>query len=409
MRSVEPIASVGERAAAPRLPGLDLLRAVAIGLVMLFHASLVRLDLAQHWIVRFGWMGVDLFFVLSGFLIAGQLFRPFARGSKPDYPRFFSRRLLRTLPAYLVVLAAYFLVPSIRERPNIQPLWQFLTFTENLLIVPPIPKAFSHAWSLCVEEQFYLLLPAVVAIVALRPSAPKILGLIVIVFLAGLMVRGYLWLHRVGSEPFSPTAYVNSAAYMTLIYWPTWGRLDGLLAGVAAAAIQILTPDLWAVLTARPNMLIVLGLAGVIISCVFFGDYITWFAPAVFGYPLLACSIALIVMAASEDRSIIGRYSIPGAATLAAGAYSLYLSHKAVFQVTAAVLYDAPAPIQNFGLGIAIIAALGVGAALYWLVERPFLKLRDRLEGSSRSSMDAVASADTTSQTARLFASRGIE
>jgi Acyltransferase family len=83
---VEPAASVGGQAAAPRLPGLDLPRAIAISLVMLFHASLLRLDSAQHWIVRFGWMGVDLFFVLSGFLIAGQLFRPFARGSKPNYP-----------------------------------------------------------------------------------------------------------------------------------------------------------------------------------------------------------------------------------------------------------------------------------------------------------------------------------
>jgi peptidoglycan/LPS O-acetylase OafA/YrhL len=395
LRPVQPVASIGKQAADLRSPGLDLIRAVAIILVMLFHASLFRLDSAQHWIVRFGWMGVDLFFVLSGFLIAGQLLRPLARGSNPNYSRFFGRRLLRTLPAYFVVLAAYFLVPSIRERPVIQPLWQFLTFTENLLIAPPIPKAFSHAWSLCVEEQFYLLFPAVVAIVALRPSASKIIGLIAIVFLGGMVLRGYLWLHRVGSEPFSSTASINGAGYMTLIYWPTWGRLDGLLAGVAAAAIKILRPNLWASLTARPNLLIVLGVAGVIISGVFFGDYTTWFAPAVFGYPFLALSIALVVIAASEDRSLIGRHSIPGASTLAAGAYSLYLSHKAVFQVTAAALYDAPAPLQNFGLGIAVIAAFGVGAVLYWLVERPFLRLRDRLDGPSRSPMDAAASAAT--------------
>lgn len=363
---------------------------------MLFHASLFRLDSAQHWVVRFGWMGVDLFFVLSGFLIAGQLLRPFARGSNPNYSRFFSRRLLRTLPAYLTVLAAYFFVPGIRERPAIQPLWQFLTFTENLLIAPPIPKAFSHAWSLCVEEQFYLLLPAVVAIVALRPSASKIIGLIAILCLGGMALRGYLWLHRVGSEPFSPTTNINGAAYMTLIYWPTWGRLDGLLAGVAAAAIKILRPNLWATLTARPNVLIVLGTIGVMTSAVFFGDYITWFAPAVFGYPFLAISIVLVVMAASEERSIIGRYSIPGVSTLAAGAYSLYLSHKAVFQVTAAALHGAPAPLQNFGLGIAVIGAFGVGAALYWLVERPFLRLRDRLDGPSRSPLDAGASVAAT-------------
>jgi hypothetical protein len=97
----------------------------------------------------------------------------------------------------------------------------------------------------------------------------------VIVFLGGMVVRGYLWLHRVGSEPFSPTAHVNSAAYMTLIYWPTWGSTDGLLAGVTAAAIKVLRPNLWATLTARPNVLIAFGLVSVITSGVFFGDYIT--------------------------------------------------------------------------------------------------------------------------------------
>jgi peptidoglycan/LPS O-acetylase OafA/YrhL len=132
-----------EASPVSRLPGPDLLRAIAISWVMLYHASLFRLDLSDYWIVRFGWMGVDLFFVLSGFLIAGQLLRPFERGDKPNCPRFFVRRLLRTLPAYLVVVAVYFMFPAVRERPNIQPLWQFLTFTQNLLIAAPLPKAFS--------------------------------------------------------------------------------------------------------------------------------------------------------------------------------------------------------------------------------------------------------------------------
>src|SRR4051794_39757962 len=183
---------------------------------MLYHASLFGLASPSHWLVRFGWMGVDLFFVLSGFLIAGQLFRPFARGSKPNYSRFFGRRLLRTLPAYTVVVLVYFLIPQVQEWPDIQPLWQFLTFTENLLITPPLPKAFSHAWSLCVEEQFYLLLPSVIALIAIRPGASKALALFVAVLLSGMALRGFLYLHRVGSGPFE--SRMNSTAYMTLIY-----------------------------------------------------------------------------------------------------------------------------------------------------------------------------------------------
>jgi peptidoglycan/LPS O-acetylase OafA/YrhL len=210
----------------PRLPGLDVLRAVAISWVMLYHASLFGLDSPDAWIVRFGWMGVDLFFALSGFLIAGQLLRPFARGQRPNYPRFFARRWLRTVPAYLAVVALYFLVPAVRERPDLQPLWQFLTFSENLFIAPPLPKAFSQVWSLCVEEQFYVVFPALVALLAIRPSAAKTIGAFVAVLLFGMALRGFLWLHDVARTPFGIASAPQPAAYMRLIYWPRPGPVS---------------------------------------------------------------------------------------------------------------------------------------------------------------------------------------
>lgn len=366
---------------------------MAIGWVMLYHASLFGLASPQYWVVRFGWMGVDLFFVLSGFLIAGQLLRPWARGLEPNYSRFYARRLLRTAPAYLTVVAAYFLVPSIRERPDIQPLWQFLTFTQNLFIDLPLPKAFSHAWSLCVEEQFYLVLPIVAALVAIRPSPAKIIGAMVAVLLLGMAVRGYVWLHDVASEPFDASAMPRADRYMRLIYWPTWTRLDGLLAGVAAATIQTFRPGLWARLTARPNVLLATGILGVGASTAFFHNEVAGFLPTVLAFPLLALSLAMMVMAASESRCLIGRYAVPGAGALATGAYSLYLSHKAVLHAVGSALSEAPAPVQSAGLALALLAAFAVGAALYWLVERPFLKLRDRLEGPTRSSLAKAAPA----------------
>ena len=376
---------------APRLPGLDLLRAVAISWVMLYHASLFGLDSPDYWIVRFGWMGVDLFFVLSGFLIAGQLLRPFEHGVKPNYSRFFVRRLLRTLPAYLAVVFAYFVFPVVRERPYIQPLWQFLTFTQNLLIAPPLPKAFSHAWSLCIEEQFYLAFPAIVALLAIRPTTGKIIGAIAAVLLTGMALRGYLWLHSVASPPFDLSAKPNVAPYMTLIYWPTWSRLDGLLVGVAAAAIKSLRPGLWTTLTKRPDFLLVLGIVGVGAASALLREEVPGFPPTMLGFPLLAVSMGLMVIAGSERRSLIGRYAVPGAGPLAAGAYSLYLSHKAVFKAMAAALAHAPSPLHDVGLSIAVLAALGVGATLYWLVERPFLMLRNRLDGAARVSLAASA------------------
>ena len=382
------------RAPAPRLQGLDLIRAVAISWVLIYHGSLFGLTSSDHWLVANGWMGVDLFFVLSGFLIAGQLLRPWAQGSAPSYSRFFGRRLLRTLPAYFAVLALYFLVPGIRERPSIAPLWQFLTFSQNWLYEYPTHglKAFSHAWSLCVEEQFYLVFPAAVWLIALRPTPAKVIGLLLCLLLLGMALRGYLWLQFVGDPPFDIGVDPRAGRYQHFIYCPTWTRLDGLLMGIVAAAIQTFRPATWARVTARPNLLLGAGALGVVLSTLMFHEgSIARFWPAVFGYPFLSFAIMLIVMGGADGRSLIGRYRVPGATALAAGAYSLYLSHKIAFHWVEVMRPNLPAPLQWAAFSLALAAALGLGAALYWLVERPFLKLRDRLEGASRTSLAVAA------------------
>jgi peptidoglycan/LPS O-acetylase OafA/YrhL len=299
-----------------------------------------------------------------------------------NYRRFFARRLLRTLPAYLAIVALYFLVPAVRERPQLQPVWQYLTFTENLDLAFPLPKAFSQAWSLCVEEQFYLALPVVVALVAYRPSPAKVMGAMIAVLLAGMIVRGYFWLYDVGGEPFDPSPRLNGFRYMTLIYYPTWSRLDGLLAGVAIATIEIYRPRWWRLLTAWPNLLLAGGIAGVGVAIVFFHDLFAPFLPSVLGFPLLAFSMAMLVAAGSTRRSLIGRFAIPGAGALAAAAYSLYLSNKIVFRAVQMALRDRPPNIQSFSLVIGLLAALAAGAVLYQLVERPLLKIRDRMRSA---------------------------
>jgi peptidoglycan/LPS O-acetylase OafA/YrhL len=81
---------------------------------------------------------------------------------------------------------------------------------------------------------------------------------------------------------------------------------------------------------------------------------------------------------------------------LASGAYSLYLSHKIVFHWVELMRPHLPAPLQWAAFGLAIVGAVGFGAALYWLVERPFLKLRDGLEGRSRSSLALAATLQET-------------
>jgi peptidoglycan/LPS O-acetylase OafA/YrhL len=145
----------------PKLHGLDHLRALAIVQVFLFHYFILSGG-TPVWLpdwAGFGWTGVDLFFVLSGFLIAFPLLGQVKEGQPVSLRTFFTKRFFRILPAYWAVLLLYFAVPAFPEKNGIPPLWKFLTFTQNFGLDLQHTGSFSHAWSLCVEEHFYLLLP----------------------------------------------------------------------------------------------------------------------------------------------------------------------------------------------------------------------------------------------------------
>ncbi|HEX8603896.1 MAG TPA: acyltransferase, partial [Pseudoduganella sp.] len=137
----------------PRLAGLDTLRALAIVLVLMSHYHGFVSHAPTFGIMgRIGWAGVDLFFVLSGYLIGNQLLAPAARGEGLSMKTFFARRLLRTLPNYYAVLAVYLLLPdSPIAGQSMAPVWRFLTFTQNFGL--EYGQTFTHSWSLCIEEQ----------------------------------------------------------------------------------------------------------------------------------------------------------------------------------------------------------------------------------------------------------------
>jgi peptidoglycan/LPS O-acetylase OafA/YrhL len=199
------------------------------------------------------------------------------------------------------------------------------------------------------------------------------------VLLFGMALRGWLWLHDVASTPFDLAAKPKSGVYMTLVYYPTSTRLDGLLAGVAAAAVRTFRPALWSWFAARANLWLAAGFVGAILSAAFFGGQIPSFWACVLGFPLLSASFALMVAAGAVPRSLIGSRAIPGAGALAAGAYSLYLSHKMLFGIVGGLFAHADPQLHAIALPAAFAVAYVVGAALYWAVERPFLKMRDRL------------------------------
>ncbi|MDQ2823860.1 MAG: acyltransferase [Verrucomicrobiota bacterium] len=365
-----------------RQPGLDLLRALAIILVVLYHAGLFGFALPFD-VQRFGWVGVDLFFVLSGYLIAGQLFSPLARGKSPDVRRFYWRRALRILPAYLAIVAIYFFLPAAREYPNSPPLWKFLTFTQNLGLRGG--TAFSHAWSLCIEFQFYLLLPFLILALARRQLS---LFVPFVVFIWCIVIRALL-------------AYLNSSLpepsfgwWQQWIYYPTYARLDPLTIGVSLAAIECFRPKWWSALAKSATWIWLPGLAAIVIALALAEDGLS-IASSAFGFSLIAMGMGAFLICALSPRLPLSRVALPGAAFLATVAYSIYLSHKLVIhEIQQVCTAHSVAPVLAYLMVMASI--LVIGSMLFFAVERPFLKVRqDYVKPQSDSAIVSSARKST--------------
>ncbi|RRA50314.1 acyltransferase [Acidipila sp. EB88] len=371
-----------------RLHGLDTLRALAIVSVMIFHLQ-ASLPGALDPIGRVGWMGVDLFFVLSGFLIGTQLLQPLAAARPLLLLDFYVRRGFRVLPASFAVLLLYMCVPAWREQPNLPAVWKFLTFTQNLCMHFPHERAFSHAWSLCVEEQFYLLLPPLVLLCRRwLCGIRKTILLLGAVLLLGVLVRGWELFHVVRSAGLSDNQ--AGALFMKRIYYPTYSRLDGLWMGVAVALVRCFRPGWWAHAARSHSLANVLGAAGLCIAGVatwsFGAEYPSadQAAGVLFGFPLLSLGLALLVSSAASGKGLLCK-RLPGMQMVATLAFSLYLTHKEVAHLDQ---WMWPWLRTQNGWGAAAVYAVtcaGCATALYWLVERPFLLLRVRLTSGPAS------------------------
>jgi len=368
----------------PRSAGPDLLRAVAILLVMLWHLPRpARLESLQG-LREYSWTGVDLFFVLSGFLIGTQLLAPIARGQRPSLRDFYIKRSFRILPVFLFILAIYAFVPLLSEGNRMQPAWRFLTFTMNFGLDYRVTGAFTHAWSLCVEEHFYLVLPALVLLLSRLRWRGWTFVIVGSLLCGGMVLRAVLWL------PLAAAADGNAnhqfgPAYLEAIYYPTYCRLDGLIFGVLLAAYRCFHPDHWR-RYADARLMLCLGLACIVVAGYLFhvpareftgGPSLSW-AGAVVGYPLFALGCTCLLSASLSWERLFPTWRVPGAATIAMISYSLYLSHKLTSNATRLLL--APERLKGIeGFVIYFASSIAVGALIWWLIEHPFLRLRDRL------------------------------
>jgi peptidoglycan/LPS O-acetylase OafA/YrhL len=337
--------------------------------VTIYHAALFGFKTPGRF-DRFGWIGVDLFFVLSGYLIGSQLLVPLTRGQEIKLGRFFARRALRILPAYLVVLGVYAFLPSWREYPEMFPLWKFLVSLQNIGLRGG--TAFSHAWSLAVEDQFYLLLPFVLLFISRWRRAAFIVPCAIV--LGGLILRAFLAYQNLGETG------VAFRGYQTWIYYATWTRLDPLVFGVVLAAIEKFQLPWWQRLMNFAPFLCLPALA-LIAYALYLGESedIT-ITMCIWQFLLIAVGMAALLICAVSPRLPFRRFKIPGAAFIASIAYSAYLIQKLVIHFVEQFLSSRGVALTSLPALVGIQVSIFAGATvLFFAVERPFLQLRHRL------------------------------
>jgi peptidoglycan/LPS O-acetylase OafA/YrhL len=379
-RDGAPPAEVGAPpVAASRVFELDILRGVAIFLVLTTHSpSLIGesgwlrpVDLFIH---QFGWTGVDLFFVLSGYLIGRLLFSEIDRHGSLDVGRFLLRRMLRIWPAYYILLAFAFLMTTFTEGGLAQAwseTWRCLIHVQNFKIVGPR----DHLWTLAVEEHFYLALPLYLAVVVRKiarerhTTVVRNTWLVLAVVCLGLRIVTYL------QDP-------------TRLRYPTYLCIDALFFGVYLAQLRAARLERLESLAER-RWLFPVALALMVPAALFKGlvRETIGFTGLYLGYGLVLVGLVHRRRGQSPLDKLVDSKLARWTAALGTSSYSIYLWHREIwtwrsyeFGLWAGQKLGLP---QTLTWALHTVLYVVVGAASGMLLERvietPVLALRNRL------------------------------
>jgi peptidoglycan/LPS O-acetylase OafA/YrhL len=374
-------------------PDIEGLRAVAIGAVLLYHAGVPG--------AGGGFVGVDVFFVISGFLITGLLLREWSGSARIDLVAFYARRFRRLLPAAILViaittLASYHVLSSVRFPGVAGDAAAAALYVSNMrfaagavdyLGTEVAPSPLLHYWSLSLEEQFYLFWPLVL-VVALRFLSPRWLGP-----LLGLMVVVSFGLALVWTDLAAPLAFFSL---------PTraWQLGVGALIAVGLLRLPGRAPR------GVPALCVWLGL-GCIVAAVVLIDAQTPYPGVAATLPVLGTALVVIGgKAGSTDLGRADRPPWPSRLLAAAGprwvgriSYSLYLWHWPILVLVPIALGADDLVLDLVLVGVAVLVA----AASTELVEMPIRQGR-RLRLAPRASLAAAGAASVAMAVGALTA-----
>ncbi len=340
----------------------DGLRALAVLGVMFHHAHLPWLD--------GGFLGVDVFFVLSGFLITALLVQERDRNGSIDFPRFYARRALRLFPALLVMTAV--VVPvlllwapgELRSTSLATVPWSLAYLTNYLaMVVERSLGVFGHTWSLAIEEQFYVLWPPVLAALLARRSVRFAAVFAGVVAVAVAVGRAAVWL-----------AYEN----LEYTYFPLHARADALLLGCLAALLMTGTRASRIELLGRRARPLALVAVFVLLAVAAVATTTAGWV-YLFGMAVVAVSVTvLLAQIAADPTSRPSRVlAWKPLAFIGTISYGVYLWHFPVFELTKDVMPDLA---FRYLVVTQFVVSFAAALASYWLIERPFLGLKRRFE-----------------------------
>ncbi len=351
-----------------RNAALDGFRALGVLAVMALHLGIPQ--------ARLGFMGVDVFFVLSGYLITSYLVAEWDRRGTLGFRRFYIRRLLRLVPALvplLIVCGA--LVP---RADQVATALGVANWAMVLNLVPGMgERLFVHTWSLAAEWQYYLIWPPIFLLLArLRLPRAALAGLLVALAVASGMWRGFVW---------------QATGDLTHVHYGVDTRSDGLLLGTAVALLfslppvvawlrhrRLVRPATWLAFLATVGMLV----SGAPESAFLAGGQ----SALVIGAALLLCGLLL-----DPPRALVRFLGHPALAWVGKISYGLYLWHLPIHGYLQSVR-GFPEPIVIAGtLALSFAAA----ALSYYLIELPALQLKDHFGGPVSQSLPVAAPAPT--------------
>lgn len=348
------------------IPALDGVRAIAVFMVIFYHGGF-------EWAP--GGSGVMVFFALSGFLITWLLLKENEKYGRVSLKGFYRRRMLRIFPAfYAYWIGLIFLLLLLNGKnllwPHAISAFFYVSNYYNAILGDP-NTGFSHTWSLAIEEQFYLLWPFV--FVLLRNDLKKMTRFLVILI-------GAVWLHRL-------ILYFIFDVNQAYFYASFDTRLDNLMVGCLFAVLLkrgALYP-FWRLLCS--NLFMMLFIAALYLCSMYSGQSLLPRYRDLVGFAIDPILIALLMvqLISFSNNSYVRWIESPLMRFLGRISYSLYLYQQITMDFAHKIFAGQPMIVRFFA---AVAVTVAVASFSYYVIERPFLKLKD-----SRSSRPVRAAA----------------